>query len=151
MRNKIVLISVIFTIMLLTLNNCSILSERWTITWDNISAGGAAANNHLEIDNKTTETISSVKYIVSSNPPSDSEWTNAISIGTIPAYSGALYSIGTSGQDISIPNPSDHIIWIKVAANAYGQSQLFAQSSFLYEAGGEQKWVATIWKDSANK
>jgi hypothetical protein len=148
MKNKIVFILLIALMsFFLVLNNCTILSERWTITWDNISVG-AAADNHLEIVNKTNETISTVKYIIGNIPPSD--WNSGSSLGIIPAYSSALYSVGTSGQNITTPNVGEQVIWIKVSADAWGQSQLFAQDSFIYESGGEHKWVATIWKDTAN-
>ena len=146
MKSKFLIILLITILtFFMVFSNCSIITDRWAIEWDNYSTGAAAASPNLKIYNNTDEIITSVKYYVGDNPPSD--WSNQARLtGNIPPSTSITYSIGTSGASITLPSGGNNTIWIKVAADNYFQSQLFAQDGFLYESG-DHLWIATIHKE----
>ena len=138
MKSKILIILVISILaFFMVFSNCSIITDRWNIEWHQANPTGTRS---LQIFNKTNETISSIKYYVGDIPPSD--WTSGGTTiyGSINPGQSTLYRVDP-GQSISADDGD--VVWIRVAASDWNQSQLFAVDGFTSEAG--DVWQALIY------
>lgn len=140
MKSKKILVLIIAVISLLMIfSNCNIISDRWVIEWHNTK--NLPATRSLTIFNKTDETISSIKFYVGDKTTSD--WSTVTSVSTYLGVNQSVkFDIGTGSEDIKA-SPGD-TIWVKVAADGWSQSQLFAVDAFVSET--QDEWQAQIYK-----
>jgi hypothetical protein len=140
MKSKIIFILMISILAIfLVFSSCTIISDRWVIEWHNTK--NTPATRSITIFNKTDETISSIKFFVGDKVSSD--WSTVTSVSTYLGVNQSVkFDIGTGSEDISAV--AGDTIWIKVAAEGWSQSQLFAVDGFVSEL--QDEWQAHIYK-----
>lgn len=137
---KIKIIILICLIMsLFIISNCTIITNRWQIEWNDVDLGGV--DNYLIIENKTGETIDTVKYYVGDNPPSS--WDNIAASGD-SVRSGSSIEIDIIND---IEATQGETVWLRVSADAWYASKLFAVDGFVYETGTTDAWEAVIYNE----
>ena len=138
-RLNLLIIGLLFFIMLLS--NCTIVFDRWAIDWDD---DDSVNNSSITIDNVTGETIDTIKFFVDDFPPSN--WDNVSPENeTIDGNSSKTFTIGPSGKDIDADDGDT--IWMRVSADEWYASKLFATDGFTFGTAENDTWNATIYKE----
>ena len=125
--------------------NCTIITDRWVIDWDDNDSGGGTQNT-LTIDNNTGEEIDRILYHIGDRPPTSWDSANSLSDTVLNGFSRTFTLGNTNDKDIEVAD--GETVWIRVSAeNQWYSSKLFAVDGFTYESGFNDCWVAYVYKE----
>ena len=134
---KIIFLLITILFVLLFFTECTIIFNRWAIDWDD---DDSVHEGTLTIDNQTGEVIDSIKFYVNDFPPTD--WYNVNEEGsTINSNRSETFSMSELGAI------NGDVVWIRVAADEWYASKLFAIDGFSFGSTEDDTWIATIYKE----